>query len=1410
MHKNTKWQNAVGQTLKMLGCALLMMMAGTSNAFHDTIEFEVIGPDPATINEGESITFTIRPEAAADLTPLLEVAGGPASVKFDVSYHTNNTATARDDITWPTALGFESFDFVVSEPDYTGELTFTAVADGVHEGPYSTEVFGFQMEHALAFPIVNGHNGEAIAHISQSTVIVIRDIDPAPLPVLVSNIENPNGDAVGLNTEWGIAQLFNTGPEEQGYTLTAVEIKYREDDVNGFSTQLCAVTETGKPTEPCTLLTRPGTYPVVPAGESVKLRFTAPAGGIYLVPNTSYAVRITLDGPSVTLGETDVGTEDPALPGWTIADRFLFRQGGVWTTAYTTSALQMSVHGSANSALGCTDLWCATLTTKALEGGNHFGCANSQSGKACSNSAHLTDDAFTHAGTAYNITSLQVRANGQVQLWINPDITTAGDSLVLHIGSQSFAFETADTKQNDNRRWNNSGLSWSAGEEVALKLTETPADGENGELRLADGPSENQGRLEVFHAGEWGTVCDDQFDERVDDPRTSERRRVPNLAPIKACQFMGYETGQVRPRGNLSMAPSAQQIWLDDVRCLDNRPHWTGSSPTKLHHCYHAGWGLNNCTHEEDVHLSCTGVLQQQTETPPLTATLENVPTNHDGVSAFTFQIAFSADVDITPEDMRDHALTVTDATVTNATRVDARSDLWELTLEPTGTGAISILVPLNRACTETGALCTAEGQMLSTAPGHSIPGPEPQSQQALTPVMANFVAVPEEHDGETEFWLELTFETAVEQGSKKRIQALLGVSGGSMTKLRRKDGRLDHWRIRIEPSSHEAVTISLSPSPPCGATGAVCTDDGRTFTNAIATLIQGPPGLAVADAEVQEAPNAILAFAVTLNRPPSGTVTVDYATSDGSATAGSDYTRTNGRLTFAAGETEKTVSVPVLDDAHDEGSETLTLTLSNPSGAYLADGSGVGTITNSDPMPKAWMVRFGRTVGSQVVDAITGRFEGNDTPHVTVGGMNLGMPDPAQARESNLPKLAAEMARRYDAGTMNAHEILPGSSFHLSEGEPSTSRPGFAAWGQIAFGGFEADVDDVTMDGNVTSGIIGFDAEWERVLAGVMLSQSSGKGEYRLSTEDGGKGGTVESSLTGFYPYARITLSPRMSAWALAGKATGDLTLKQEGDEPMPTDISMRMGAVGLKGQVLDGTDASGIRLNVKSDAMWVETKSERTSELVATQGDVTRLRLVIEGERTFAAGKGARFTPSAEIGLRHDSGDAETGTGLEVGTGVSYVAGPLTIEGRVRTLVAHEESRYEEWGASAAIRIIPSASGRGLTLNIRPQWGRTGSATERLWSARDANALGTHSEFEASSQIAIDAGYGFGLVHGHGVLTPYAGLTLGDGGTRTMRTGMQWQVSPDAVFGLEGRQHGNSMRGTDNEVRIRAALRF
>ena len=106
---------------------------------------------------------------------------------------------------------------------------------------------------------------------------------------------------------------------------------------------------------------------------------------------------------------------------------------------------------------------------------------------------------------------------------------------------------------------------------------------------------------------------------------------------------------------------------------------------------------------------------------------------------------------------------------------------------------------------------------------------------------------------------------------------------------------------------------------------------------------------LSVADAQASESNDATLDFVVTLDPAATATGTVDYATADGTATAGADYTATSGTLTFQTGDTEKTISVPIIDDLVEDDGETLTLTLSNASGATLADSVATGTIRNTE-----------------------------------------------------------------------------------------------------------------------------------------------------------------------------------------------------------------------------------------------------------------------------------------------------------------------------------------------------------------------------------------------------------------------------------------------------------------------------
>ena len=221
--------------------------------------------------------------------------------------------------------------------------------------------------------------------------------------------------------------------------------------------------------------------------------------------------------------------------------------------------------------------------------------------------------------------------------------------------------------------------------------------------------------------------------------------------------------------------------------------------------------------------------------------------------------------------------------------------------------------------------------------------------------------------------------------------------------------------------------------------------------------------------------------------------------------------------------------------------------------------------------------------------------FEGADTPALE------DLRQWAEGDENERTEL------RDEGRAVTSREILLGSSFHLSAGNGAEGGTAFAAWGEVATGGFEADVDDVRMDGEVTTGMIGIDAEWDRLLAGVMLSRSEGDGSYRLSAALGNDGGTVESSLTGVYPYLRLEMGEGVSAWGLAGYGTGSLTLQQDGQDPIETDLGMRMGAVGARGTVLDRPSEGGLELAVKSDAMWVQTESDRTVGLDSAEGDVT-----------------------------------------------------------------------------------------------------------------------------------------------------------------------------------------------------------
>ena len=240
---------------------------------------------------------------------------------------------------------------------------------------------------------------------------------------------------------------------------------------------------------------------------------------------------------------------------------------------------------------------------------------------------------------------------------------------------------------------------------------------------------------------------------------------------------------------------------------------------------------------------------------------------------------------------------------------------------------------------------------------------------------------------------------------------------------------------------------------------------------------------------------------------------------------------------------------------------------------------------------------------------------------------------DSAQAAERNLADWLRngtdqDRQRGFGVRTVTERDLLTGSSFALTDGEKA-------------------------------SGMLGADRTRGAVTAGLLVSYSLGEGTYRGGA-GGPANGAVSSNLTGFYPGGPYAVSEQLSVWGVAGYGAGTLTLTPEKQAPIRTDLDLMMAAAGLPG-VLAAPETGGFELAAKTDAMGVRTSTAKArgsdgEKLGAAEAAVTRLRLGLEGSRPFNFEDGATLTPSVEIGVRHDGGDAETGFGVDIGGGIAW----------------------------------------------------------------------------------------------------------------------------------------------------------
>ena len=433
-----------------------------------------------------------------------------------------------------------------------------------------------------------------------------------------------------------------------------------------------------------------------------------------------------------------------------------------------------------------------------------------------------------------------------------------------------------------------------------------------------------------------------------------------------------------------------------------------------------------------------------------------------------------------------------------------------------------------------------------------------------------------------------------------------------------------------------------------------------------------------------------------------------------------------------------------------------------------------------------------------------------------SAGGLDTGTFLSGPAGGFGALGLAGDMTAPY-GGTSRGSDALPslrdalmGSSFFYTHGESddATSSP-LTAWGETASTRFKGSEGALSLDGGVTTAMLGLDKRYGRWLVGSTLSYSEGEGGYQGS---GALGGSMDSTLTSLNPYAHFELNETTSLWGVFGYGSGSLRVTPQGAESaIETDMSNRMAAFGGRGLLsVRSGDAGRFELALRSDALVTRTDSEAVQGLSGAQGATSRVRLMLEGSGSMPLATGGVLKPSLEAGLRYDGGDAETGAGIELGGGLGYAAGNVSVEVNARALVAHEDTDYEEWGFSGSLAYTPGKDGRGLSMKLGSAWGSTQSGVQSLWSRQDASGLARNAAFQAARRFQAELGYGIAGRRKAALWVPFVAAQAADGGGQEMRLGVKLTSGPNLEAGLEFGRLENGRGAPEHAVQLRGALRW
>ncbi len=604
-------------------------------------------------------------------------------------------------------------------------------------------------------------------------------------------------------------------------------------------------------------------------------------------------------------------------------------------------------------------------------------------------------------------------------------------------------------------------------------------------------------------------------------------------------------------------------------------------------------------------------------------------------------------------------------------------------------------------------------------------------------------------------------------------------------------------------------------------------------------------PGLSMADVTVAEDIGTV-ELTASLSGPSGKTVSVDYATSDGTAVSGSDYEAVSGSLVFAPGETEKTISISIVDDAEIESEESFTVRLGGESNVLLADASALVTIEDDDTekfaerikeVNKAVLPEISRAMATSTVSAVVSRVGHSVSRSVqNVFGVPVGAPrrnfafardrefyhdefgiderlyeDPRSWRETLGESFMFSLAGGLDRGVLKKTPVpAPVEPWVAAPVEPPSGPMRLGVWvagDYMRVSGPER--RQIDWDGRMLSGHLGADVKIGSMIAGAAVSRSEGTFDY---TDTGGGshnvGGRYTSRMNSVHPYLGWSSSREGSGtWVTAGYGSGEIEIDDRNiGRKSSSDAKLWTVAAGGTLRLLTRGSSA---LALKAEAWLSNLKVEDNEDLIrGVEVRTNRVKVALSGSRSLSLGSGT-LTPSVELGLRRDGGDGYNSLDSEVGAGLRYVSAArgITVEANGRRLLFSREG-LGEWGVGGLIRYDHGSDRRGLMFSALPSYGDTASGVEMLW---DDRRTGPGGGSRGSLRLETEIGYGIPTLGGTGLITPYGTFVpWNEGNGDSYRVGSRLEVGQKLEVSLEGRREGRGDGVFEHGLMLRGSLRW